>query len=116
MSQLGLILALALVTYATRLAGFALAARARPAGARAAPVDGDQAVPESAATRFLAYVPVAAFAALVVPGLVAGPGQLPARLCGAAVAALAAWRTGRLWAGLAAGMAAFWLARALLGG
>jgi branched-subunit amino acid transport protein len=110
MSQLGLILAVALVTYATRLAGFALAARARSDNAS------DRAVTTSAATRFLAYVPVAAFAALVVPGLTAGPGDLPARLCGAATAALAVWRAGHLWAGLAAGMAAYWLARALLGG
>ena len=98
MDRIGVILAVAAVTYATRLAGFAL---------------GRSAVPP-AVERFLAYVPVAAFAALVVPGLAAG-GELAPRLLAATAAAVSVLRSGKLWAGLAAGMAAYWAVRALVG-
>ena len=98
MDRLGLILAVAAVTYATRLAGFALAGRALPNGVE----------------RFLAYVPVAAFAALIAPGIGAGGGELAPRLLGVAAATVAVLRLGRLWSGLAAGLGVYWLARAAM--
>ena len=98
MDRMGVILAVAAVTYATRLAGFALGRRPVP----------------PAVEWFLAFVPIAAFAALVAPGLAVG-GELAPRLLAATAAAIAVLRSGKLWAGLAAGMAAYWVARALSG-
>jgi branched-subunit amino acid transport protein len=95
MANLGLIVAAALATYATRLAGFGLSRRTVPAGVN----------------RFLTYVPVAVFAALIAPDLGLGSGQWAARLLGVAAASLAVWKTRQLWAGLAAGMVVFWLVR-----
>lgn len=97
MNNLGLILLTGLATYGTRLAGFTL----------------DQGRISPRFGRFLNYVPVAVFAALIAPDLGIGTVELPARLIGVAVAALAVWRTRQLWAGLIAGMIAFWLMRAL---
>lgn len=99
MDRMGVILVVAAVTYATRLAGFALGRRAVP----------------PAVERFLAFVPVAAFAALVAPGLTVGGGELAPRLLAATAAAIAVLRSRKLWLGLATGMAAYWAARALLG-
>ena len=98
MDRMGLILSVAAVTYATRLAGFALGRRAVP----------------PAVERFLAFVPITAFAALVAPGL-AVSGDLAPRLLTATAATIAVLRFGKLWAGLVAGMAAYWAVRALLG-
>ena len=64
--------------------------------------------------RFLAYVPVAAFAALIAPDVAHGPGALAPRLLGVLAAAVAVWRLEKLWAGLLLGMAAFWAAQFLL--
>ena len=89
------ILALAVVTYATRLAGFAL---------------GDR-TPFPAFDRFLADVPVAVFAALVVLGLGLGTPEASPRLLALAAAGLVATRGAPLWATLAVGLLAF----ALLG-
>ncbi len=97
MGSLGVILAAAAVTYGTRLAGFALAQRRLP------PLFG----------RSLAYIPVAVFAALIAPDLGLGTAELLPRLLGIVAAAVAVWRTRQLWAGLAAGMAMFWLIRAI---
>jgi branched-subunit amino acid transport protein len=83
------------VTYATRLAGLAL---------------GDRTVPPAAA-RFLHFVPIAAFAALVAPGLGGIDQDTVPRLLAAAAASVAVVRYGRLWACIAVGMAVFWLAR-----
>lgn len=99
MDRLGVIVAVALLTYATRLVGFAVAGRALP------PI----------VERFLAYVPVAAFAALLGPGVATGDEEIAPRLIAAGVAAVAVRRFGRLWVGLAAGMVAYWVARGLLG-
>ena len=97
MEQVGLITAAAVVTYATRVAGFRLAGRTLP----------------PALERFLAYVPVAVFATLIVPGLELGgaTGLALARGAGIVAAAAAVWRSGQLWAGLLAGMTVFWLLR-----
>jgi len=68
-------------------------------------------------TRGLAYVPVALFAALAVPGFVRPHGAMmpgPEVVAGA-VAALVAWRTGgKTLPVLAAGLATYALARFLL--
>jgi len=95
MGNLGFIVAAAVVTYATRLAGFGLGGRAIP----------------PTFERFLAYVPVAVFAALIAPDLGLGDPQWAARGLGIAAAAVVAWRTRRLWAGLGVGLAVFWLVR-----
>jgi len=93
MERPAIIVSVAILTYLTRIAGFRL---------------GDRQLPP-AFDRFLAYVPVAAFAALAIPGVVEGSGSFPARLLGAALSALVVLRFGQLWAGLLAGMAGFWL-------
>lgn len=95
--NLGLIAAVALATYGTRAAGFALGQRRLPAT-----ID-----------RFLAYVPVAVFAALIAPDLGLGTNQAAARLLGVGASALAVWKTRQLWVGLAAGMAIFWVVRGM---
>ena len=98
MRELALILAAAAVTYVTRLSGFALGRWHMP----------------RALDLFLGYVPVAVFATLIVPGLGFGTEEMPYRLLGAVAAGLIVARTSQLWAGLAVGMAAYWLARAYL--
>ncbi len=98
MSRLELVLVVALATYGTRIAGFMLGRRGIPASL----------------SSFLEYVPVAVFAALVAPDLGLGGSDALPRLIGAGAAALAVLRLRQLWAGLAGGMAAYWLARALL--
>ncbi len=61
--------------------------------------------------RFLHFVPIAVFASLVTPSLEGGRGEWQIRVVAAAVAALAAWRTRKLWVAIAVGMAVFWLLR-----
>ncbi len=61
--------------------------------------------------RFLHFVPIAVFAALVTPSLQGDLGEGEIRFLAAVVAALAAWRTRQLWVALAVGMIAFWLLR-----
>jgi branched-subunit amino acid transport protein len=87
---------MALVTYLPRLAGLSLARFSLP----------------TFWTRFLRFVPVAVFAALITPAL-PNAGETPVRLVAAAVAALVLWRFRSLWLGLLAGMAVFWGLRAL---
>lgn len=82
------------VTFGSRLAGLSLQ---RP-------------LPE-AALRFLHFVPIAVFAALVAPSLAGSQGEGEARVAAAALAALAAWRTRQLWVAIAVGMTVFWLLR-----
>lgn len=61
--------------------------------------------------RFLRFVPIAVFAALVTPSLEGELGEAEIRLVAAGLAALAAWRTRQLWVAIAVGMAVFWLLR-----
>jgi branched-subunit amino acid transport protein len=61
--------------------------------------------------RFLHFVPIAVFAALVAPSIEGDLGEGEIRFAGAVVTALAAWRTKSLGLSIAAGMAAFWLLR-----
>ena len=61
--------------------------------------------------RFLHFVPIAAFAALVTPSLAGGFGEGEIRLAAAAVTTIVAWRWRNLGLALAAGLAVFWLLR-----
>ena len=88
---------MALVTYGPRLLGFSLSKRDV----------------SSFWLRFLNFVPIAVFAALVVPGLPGDQGELDIRVLAAALAGLVMWRVRSLWLGIAVGMAAFWLLRLL---
>jgi branched-subunit amino acid transport protein len=63
--------------------------------------------------RFLHFVPIAVFAAIVTPSLQGAQGEGEIRLVAAGLAAVAAWRTRQLWAAIAAGMIAFWLLRSV---
>ena len=92
------ILLMALVTYGPRLAGFALSGR-RVSGFW---------------LRFLHFVPITVFAALIVPALPGNEGEVSVRLVAATLAALALWRVKRLWLGIAVGMGVLWLLRALI--
>lgn len=93
MERIWFILVIAILTYLTRIAGFRL-------GDRKLHPDVD---------RFLAYVPIAAFAALAIPGVAEGAGTFPARLIGAVAAAVVVYRIGHLWVGILAGMTGFWM-------
>ena len=61
--------------------------------------------------RFLHFVPIAVFAALVTPSLEGAFGEGEIRLAGAGLAAVVAWRTRNLGLAIAVGMLAFWLLR-----
>jgi branched-subunit amino acid transport protein len=61
--------------------------------------------------RFLHFVPIAAFAALVTPSLAGSRGEGGIRVAAAVAAALVAWRTRQLALAIAVGMGAFWLLR-----
>jgi branched-subunit amino acid transport protein len=87
---------IAVLTYLTRVSGFLIGRRAIP------PV----------LDRFLSYVPVAVFAALVVPNVSPSGQNVPARVVAVILAALVAYRVRYLWASIGAGMAIFWLIRA----
>ncbi len=82
------------VTFGSRLAGLSLHR----------PIPGT-------AQRFLHFVPIAVFAALITPSLTGPQGEGEIRIVAAALAALAAWRTRELWVAIAVGMAVFWLLR-----
>ncbi|HZP72125.1 MAG TPA: AzlD domain-containing protein [Gaiellaceae bacterium] len=86
------------VTFGSRLAGLGLRAELPPLW-----------------HRFLHFVPIAVFAALVTPSLQGSRGEGGIRVAAAALAALAAWRTRQLALAIAVGMAAFWLLRLLPG-
>lgn len=69
--------------------------------------------------RWLGYVPVAVFTAIALRPLVITSGAAPQLTAGppllaGIVGALVAWRTGNVLATIVAGMAAFWLIRALM--
>lgn len=97
METYAVILAAGLITYATRLAGLVLGRRTVPA----------------TLDRFLSYVPIAVFAALITPDLGVGTGQMLPRLAGVLAAGLVVLRYRQLWAGLGVGMAVYWLVTTL---
>jgi len=92
---------MALATYFTRFTMIALLGREMPPLLR----------------RWLRHVPVAVLAALVAPAALAPQGtlRLGAHALAALVSAVAAWRTRNVLFTIAAGMAAFWVLRALVG-
>jgi branched-subunit amino acid transport protein len=94
MSALPIILGMAGATYVSRLAGLWLSASVPPFW-----------------MRFLRFVPISVFAAIVVPALPGDRGEEMARLLAAALAAGLSWRFQKLWLGIAAGMAVYWLLR-----
>ncbi len=61
--------------------------------------------------RFLHFVPIAVFAALVTPSLEGTRGEGGVRVTAAALAAVVAWRTRNLAVTIALGLATFWLLR-----
>jgi branched-subunit amino acid transport protein len=61
--------------------------------------------------RFLHFVPIAVFAALITPSLQGTRDEGGIRVAAALAVALAAWRTRNLGVALVAGMATFWLLR-----
>lgn len=100
--RLLLVATIAVLTYATRYAGFALGRL------------GGRTLPPTV-ERFLAYVPIAAFAALVAPGVADGSGSFSARVAAIAAAAAVALWSKRMWAALLVGMACYWVTDLLLG-
>lgn len=91
-----LIAAIAVLTYLTRISGFLIGGRPIP------PI----------LDRFLSYVPVAVFAALVVPNVAPSGHNAIARIAAVILSGLVAYRVRYLWASIGAGMAIFWLVRA----
>lgn len=61
--------------------------------------------------RFLHFVPISVFAALVTPALQGPRGEGEIRFVAAVLAVVVAWRTRHLAFTIAVGMTAFWLLR-----
>lgn len=93
-----LILAAAVITYLTRITGFYLRA--------------DRFSPRF--KQFLDDVPIAAFAALAAPGVLAGGDENGPRIAAALVGAVFVYRYQKLWVCVVTGFAAYWLARAAM--
>lgn len=89
------LLGMALVTYLPRLLGFAFS------NVRLAPFW----------LRFLQFVPVSVFAALIAPSLTGEAGEGDVRLLAALLASIIIWRSKSLALGLLTGMAFFWTLR-----
>lgn len=98
-SYLPVILAAAAITLATRLGGFAFSQRTIP----------------DRLSRFLTDVPVAAFAALAIPGILTGDTDMPARIVAALVGAAVTFRYGKLWLCILTGLATYWAVWLLTG-
>lgn len=95
-----LIVAAAVITYLTRVTGFYLGS--------------DRFSPRL--KRFLDDFPVAAFAALAVPGIITGGDDTGPRVVAALVAAAFVWKFRALWMCIVTGFAAYWLARPVMNG
>jgi branched-subunit amino acid transport protein len=95
MNRFLIILGMAVVTYVPRLGGIALNVAQIPPFWR----------------RFLRYIPISVFAALIVPALPGEQGEVLIRLVAASMAGLVTWRTQQMWAGILVGMGAFWILR-----
>ena len=92
------ILLMAAVTYSPRILGFLLA---------------DYKV-SSFWKEFLNYVPIAVFAALIIPALASTPSEIDSRIPAAILTSLAIWKYKNLSLGIAVGMFSFWILRAVL--
>jgi branched-subunit amino acid transport protein len=97
MSTLTILLGMALVTYLPRLMGFLLSGR--------------QVSPFW--LRFLHFVPLTVFAAIIVPALPGSSSDGFIRGVTAVLAGFSVWKFKRLWIGIVVGMGAFWLLRVL---
>ncbi len=97
MGTWALIVVCGLATYSTRIVGLLLAQR------QLSPLF----------VRFLDYVPIAVFAAIIAPSLGVGTSELYPRIGGALIASFAIWRTRQLWVGLLVGMLVFWAIKAI---
>lgn len=97
MDTYGVIVGMALATYATRALAIFLLSRRLP----------------SLLERFLSHIPAAVFAALALPPVVAPEGTFAPGLPAAAatVAAAVAWRTRQVFPTILAGMGSYWLLR-----
>ena len=97
--MIGLIVGMAVVTYLTRAPMMLLLRGELPAWL----------------TRWLKYVPIAVFTALVVPAFAAPRGvpELQINLLVGLVAAVVVWRTRQMYFGIVAGLLVFWLLRAI---
>lgn len=91
---LPLIVTVAILTYLTRIGGLVLHNRR----------------PSLFVERVLDYIPIAAFTALIIPGLTDSGPDLTARLLAGIVAIVLAVTTGRLWLVVAGGLGIFMLA------
>lgn len=98
MNAFVLIALMAVTSYSTRIAGFAFRGRTLPEWFE----------------RFLAYVPIAAFAALIATGLDVGSEGTSARILAVVPAAFVALRWRKLWLTLASGMILYWAAGYLI--
>lgn len=99
MQALPMIIAMAITTYATRIAGFSATRLTVPRQAEV----------------FLRYVPIAAFAALIASGMQGDSSAgFESKILGAVVAAAVILRWQRFWAALMAGMIVFWIMGFLL--
>lgn len=94
-----LIIAAAVITYLTRVTGFYLRA--------------DRFSPRF--KQFLDDVPIASFAALAAPGILAGGDETAPRVIAALVAAAFVWKFRSLWVCILTGFIAYWLARLAMG-
>jgi len=94
-----LIVAAAVITYLTRVTGFYLRA--------------DRFSPRF--KQFLDDVPIAAFAALAAPGILAGGDENGPRIAAALVASVFVYKYGKLWVCIVTGLAAYWAARVVFG-
>ena len=90
------VLGMLVVTFGSRLAGMLLSTPLPPFW-----------------TRFVRFVPIAVFTALIIPSLEGTNNQGLPRLLGAILCGFLAWRTKQLWIGLFAGMLGFWVLRSL---
>lgn len=109
MSDLVVVVGMALVTYVTRYGMIAALGWRRALG-------NDEADPWLF-RRWLRYVPPAVLAALIVPPIVAPEGQIEPglRVWATLVGAIIAWRTrSALWT-IISGMVVFWVLRSLRG-
>jgi branched-subunit amino acid transport protein len=91
------IFGMALVTYLPRLIGFILS--------------GKQVSPFW--LRFLHFVPITVFAAIITPALPGSSGRTSIRIIAAVVAGFVLWKFKKLWVGILVGMMVFWGLRAL---
>lgn len=62
-----------------------------------------------AVERNLRYIPIGMLAALTTSGVAGRPDDVWQGAVAAACGGLVGWRTRRMWAGIAAGMAVYWL-------